>query len=127
MIKFAEQLKTYRKKNSLSQDDLAAKLSISRQAISKWEAGDSTPDLDNVVKLAGIFNVSLDDLVLGLKNDPKIDSSQFVFDPQKNKYVRRYGTMNFWDFLGHFWWLTLIFLFVIFVLGFFIALSLGSH
>ncbi|MDF7683012.1 helix-turn-helix transcriptional regulator [Lactobacillus sp. ESL0679] len=117
MIKFAEQLKTYRKSNALSQDELAAKLLISRQAVSKWESGDSTPDLDNVVKLAEIFNVSLDDLVLGIKTDSKIDETQFVFNPQKNKYVRRYGTMNFWDFLSHFWWLFIIFLIALFFIA----------
>ncbi|WEV39698.1 helix-turn-helix transcriptional regulator [Lactobacillus sp. ESL0681] len=121
MIKLAEQLKAYRKKNSLSQDDLAAKLLISRQAISKWESGDSTPDLDNVVKLAEIFNVSLDNLVLGIKSDSKVDSTQFVFDPRKNKYVRRYDTMNFWGVLTHFWWLFMFmfiaFLFCIFMIA----------
>ncbi|HJE97130.1 MAG TPA: helix-turn-helix domain-containing protein [Ligilactobacillus acidipiscis] len=113
MKKFPVQLRTYRKKNNFSQDELAAKLLISRQAISKWESGDSTPDLDNLVKLAEILNVSLDDLVLGVKADPKVDNTQFVFDPQKSKYVRRYGSMNFWDFLARFWWLFLLFLFAL--------------
>lgn len=110
MMKFSEQLKKYRKNNNLSQDELAAKLHISRQAISKWESADSLPDLDNLIKLAEILNVSLDDLVLGVNVDSKVDNSQFVFDPQKQKYVRRYGSMNFWDFLAHYWWLFLIFL-----------------
>ncbi|OIK72304.1 transcriptional regulator, partial [Oenococcus oeni] len=45
--------------------DLAGKLFISRQAISKWESGETTPDLNNLIKLSELLDVSLDTLVLG--------------------------------------------------------------
>ncbi|PKX51375.1 transcriptional regulator, partial [Lactiplantibacillus plantarum] len=60
MNKFPEQLKKLRKETNTTQDDLATKLFVTRQAISKWESGDSTPDLTNLIKLTDIFNVSLD-------------------------------------------------------------------
>lgn len=65
MTPFSSQLKILRQAKNLSQEALAEQLFISRQAISKWENGDATPDLENLVKLAEIFKVSLDELVLG--------------------------------------------------------------
>ncbi|EEI71039.1 DNA-binding helix-turn-helix protein [Lentilactobacillus hilgardii ATCC 27305] len=106
MLQFSKQLKKYRAANNLSQDDLAKKLFVSRQAISKWEQGDATPDLNNLVKLAEIFNISLDTLVLGASETKStVDQNQYTFDPTSGLYKRRYGQMNFWDFLARFWWL----------------------
>ncbi|MDY2962800.1 helix-turn-helix domain-containing protein [Streptococcus dysgalactiae] len=73
MTKVAEQLKQLRVKHQLSQDALAEQLFISRQAISKWENGDTTPDLDNLVRLTEIFDVSLDELVLAKPNEAKVE------------------------------------------------------
>lgn len=73
MTKVAEQLKQLRVKRQLSQDALAEQLFISRQAISKWENGDTTPDLDNLVRLTEIFDVSLDELVLAKPNEAKVE------------------------------------------------------
>jgi len=47
----------------MSQDDLAEKLEVSRQSVSKWETAQSTPDLDKIIKLADLFGVSVDQLV----------------------------------------------------------------
>jgi transcriptional regulator with XRE-family HTH domain len=122
-MNFSAQLKKYRTKRGLSQDELARKLFISRQAISKWENGEGTPDLSNLVKLAGLLNVSLDTLVLGVEETPsKIDSSQFVYEPTTGLYVRRLGQMNVWDFLAQFWWL--IFFVAAFVYGFIYMMKL---
>ncbi len=52
-----------RKFHSLSQEALAEKLGVSRQAVSKWERGEASPDMDNLVALAGIFGIGLDDLL----------------------------------------------------------------
>lgn len=52
-----------RKFNSLSQEALSEKVGVSRQAISKWERGEATPDMENIIALARIFNVSVDDLL----------------------------------------------------------------
>ena len=52
-----------RKKNNLSQEDLAEKVGVARQTISKWELGETSPDLKQSKELSKIFNVSLDELV----------------------------------------------------------------
>lgn len=118
MNKFPEQLKKLRKNNKMTQDDLAEQLFVTRQAISKWESGDSAPDLTNLIKLTDIFNVSMDTLVFDSEAQSKVDTTEFVFDPKRNRYVRRFGRMNFWDFLSGYWWTILL---AIFVVGFFAA------
>ena len=51
-----------RKKNGLSQEELAEKIGVARQTISKWELGETSPDLNQAKELSKIFNVSLDEL-----------------------------------------------------------------
>ncbi|GEO58968.1 helix-turn-helix domain-containing protein [Companilactobacillus bobalius] len=55
----SEKLKYQRKKNGLSQGDVAKKLNITRQAISQWERGESRPDLENLHLISGIYHVDL--------------------------------------------------------------------
>jgi transcriptional regulator with XRE-family HTH domain len=106
MLKFAENLKKYRQAKELSQENLAQKLYVSRQAISKWEQGDGAPDLNNLVKLAELLDVSLDTLVLGVDPESaKVDPHEYAFDPTTGLYKRKLGQMNGWDFLARFWWL----------------------
>ncbi len=57
---FEERLRHARQKKNLSQDTLAEKLAVSRQAVSKWERGECYPDLNNVLNIAAILEVSLD-------------------------------------------------------------------
>lgn len=59
----ADKIMEERKKNGWSQEELADKLSVSRQAVSKWESAQSVPDLQRVIKLAEIFSVSTDYLL----------------------------------------------------------------
>lgn len=60
---FKENLRYLRKINNMSQEDLANKLSVSRQAVSRWETGDTTPDAEVLIKLSELFNVSTDILL----------------------------------------------------------------
>ena len=62
-MEFAKQLKKLRTDKGLSQEDTAQKIHVTRQAVSRWEAGSSVPDLETAVQLA-FFDVSLDWLVL---------------------------------------------------------------
>jgi transcriptional regulator with XRE-family HTH domain len=62
-IEIANRLVQLRKKNNLSQEELALKIGISRQAVSKWERAEASPDTDNLISLSKIYNVSLDDLL----------------------------------------------------------------
>ena len=60
---FPEKLLTLRKANNLTQEQLAEKLEISRQSVSKWESGQATPELEKIVTLSAIFNVTTDYLL----------------------------------------------------------------
>lgn len=62
---FQERLYRLRRERGMSQEELGHALGVSRQAVQKWEAGTSRPDLDNLTALAQCFSVSLDYLVLG--------------------------------------------------------------
>ena len=64
-IETANRLLAYRKKFGYSQEQLAEKLGLSRQAVSKWERAEASPDTDNLIELARLYGVSLDELVLG--------------------------------------------------------------
>lgn len=59
----AEKIQELRTAQELSQGDLAERLEVSRQSVSKWETGQSVPDLDKIIKLADLFGVSVDQLV----------------------------------------------------------------
>lgn len=64
-LKTANRLQQLRKENGYSQDALAEKLGLSRQAISKWERGESSPDTDNLIALAELYHMTLDQLLGG--------------------------------------------------------------
>lgn len=66
-IEIANRLLQLRKMNGLSQEDLANKLNISRQAISKWERAEASPDTDNLIELARLYGITLDELITGGK------------------------------------------------------------
>ena len=69
-MKFSEKLYFLRKKSALSQEQLAERLDVSRQAISKWEGGIAFPEGEKLIAISEFFGVSLDDL---LKDDRGID------------------------------------------------------
>ncbi len=62
---FADRLIELRRARALSQEDLAGKIGVSRQAVSKWERAESAPDIGNLVALSQLYKVSLDELVRG--------------------------------------------------------------
>lgn len=74
-IEVANRLLELRKKSGMSQEELADKLGISRQSVSKWERAESSPDTDNFIALAKIYNVSLDELLLGKESAVEDESS----------------------------------------------------
>ena len=67
MITMVNQLKLIRTRLGLTQEDVAEKVGVSRQAVAKWEKGDTLPDIESCVKLADLFGVPLDMLVRGLQ------------------------------------------------------------
>lgn len=56
-------MKSLRKKNQYTQEEIAEKINVSRQSVAKWENGESNPDIESCIKLANLYNVKLDDLV----------------------------------------------------------------
>ncbi len=62
-MKLHEKIYYYRKRAKLSQEELAAQIGVSRQAVSKWELGDATPEVDKLLALARAFGVTPDELL----------------------------------------------------------------
>ncbi|HFI0635980.1 TPA: helix-turn-helix domain-containing protein, partial [Streptococcus suis] len=91
MNQLAQQIRVLRTAKNLSQDELAEKLYISRQAVSKWENGEATPDIDKLVQLAEIFGVSLDYLVLG--KEPENNTKE------TGTYQTAEQKMDIWQFI----------------------------
>ncbi|WP_369297357.1 helix-turn-helix transcriptional regulator [uncultured Neglectibacter sp.] len=60
---FAEKLKSVRKQAGMSQEQLAEKLGVSRQAVTKWETAAGIPDIENIVAVSALFGISIDDLL----------------------------------------------------------------
>ena len=67
MYEFGERIYNLRKKSGLSQEEFADKLGVSRQAVSKWETGQSVPDSEKAAAIGAFFGVSLDWLINGVE------------------------------------------------------------
>ncbi len=95
-LEIANRLVEYRKKHNLSQEDVAEKIGVSRQAVSKWERVEASPDTDNLIALANLYGVSLDELVLG-KTPKQATDSEIVTIKKGNKTVviQDRGTKHF--------------------------------
>lgn len=70
-MNLGERLLNLRKKEHLSQEEVAFKLNVSRQTISKWETDQSTPDFDKIAPLCELYNITADELLTGKKEEPK--------------------------------------------------------
>lgn len=68
-MNIGEKIYKLRVKNNMSQGDLADALDVSRQSISKWETNSSVPQINKLARMCEIFNVTLDELVLGLEQE----------------------------------------------------------
>lgn len=77
-MEFNNKLYELRKQKGFSQEELAHRLNVSRQTVSKWEVGESTPDMEKLVAISDLFEVSLDELIKGEKNELKETSEQVV-------------------------------------------------
>ena len=65
MLKISENIAALRKQTGITQEDLANRLNVSNQAVSKWEAGKCCPDIEMLPELSAFFGVSIDELLLG--------------------------------------------------------------
>lgn len=84
-LETANRLYELRKKNNLSQEELAEKLGVSRQAVSKWERSEASPDTDNLIALAKIYGLSLDELIYGKKEEKKEETQEEPKDETKEE------------------------------------------
>ena len=75
----ADKIKKLRKDNNMTQEDLADKLNVSRQTISKWETNVGVPDIDNIKAICNLFNISTDEL-LDYINELVKKKKQFIID-----------------------------------------------
>lgn len=64
-------LKLFRKQHGYTQEQIAEKLGVSRQAVAKWERGDCLPDIENVIALADIYEITIDSLVRNITSFDK--------------------------------------------------------
>lgn len=93
---FGEKLKKLRIEKQLSQEDLANQLGVSRQAISKWEQDIALPDTNNLILIAKIFKVSLDDLVN--YNDELINNNNNIINETDEKSQEEKGKKEYETF-----------------------------
>ena len=69
--KIAKLIKKIRKDNNLTQKELANKLNVTFQAVSKWETSKSTPDVDTLKRISDLYNIDINDLLSGVSTKKK--------------------------------------------------------
>lgn len=93
---FSEKLQLLRKNKGLTQEEMAEKLDVSRQAVAKWESGQVYPDISNLIQISNLFNVTIDFLVRDQECTVSIPSStatdldkliEFRLEANKNTYA----------------------------------------
>ena len=82
-MKFGDNLKTIRKIKRMSQEQLAEKVNVSRQSVSKWETGDAYPEMNNILQLCKIFNCKINDLVHSNMSDISSLDSEIIMNVVK--------------------------------------------
>ncbi len=99
-IEIANRLVELRRKNGLSQEELANLLGVSRQAVSKWERAEASPDTDNLICLAKIYGISLDELLnIQVNKETNDDATIHIEDDEKEIHVE--GKVNVNDGEGN--------------------------
>ena len=92
-MKFGDNLRKIRKSKKMSQEQLAEKMNVTRQSVSKWENGESYPEMNNIFELCKVFNCKLNDLVYpNMKDisslDEEIVMNVVKFNEKKQKEVK---------------------------------------
>lgn len=87
-MNLSEKIMMLRKKEGWSQEELANHLQISRQAVSKWESGQSMPDTDKIIQLSQLFHVTTDYLLLDQENEGNIQTEIYLSLTQVQEYLK---------------------------------------
>ncbi|MFV5169732.1 helix-turn-helix domain-containing protein [Bacillus cereus] len=89
-MNLGSQLKRFRESKSFSQEDVARKVGVTRQAVYKWESNKSYPDIDNLILLSELYEVTIDELIKGSKDAreelDKKDKDECEDDNDKNDF-----------------------------------------
>ena len=104
MMKLADKLFELRKEKGWSQEKLAEQINVSRQSISKWESGQALPELEKIVELSKIFQVTTDYLLLEESDKPEI--KPVLSEDEKNRYYKEVNLIasgRFYIFLSQPW------------------------
>ena len=94
-MKLAEKLFELRKEKGWSQEKLAEQINVSRQSISKWESGQVLPEIEKVIELSKIFQVTTDYLLLD-ENSEK-GSTAVILEEDKGKYYKEVTSFDLWQ------------------------------
>lgn len=86
-MELSERIYQLRKEKNMTQQDLADRLGVSRQAVSRWEMGTAKPEIESLTAMSKIFGLSLDELVTG--EEPVVQEIFAVPEKQKKKPVNR--------------------------------------
>lgn len=86
-MSMSSRLQELRQKAQLSQEDLAERIGVSRQAISKWESEQSNPDIENIIRLSEVYNISTDYILKGTQ--PTVTNTP----RKKSEYTSAYKTL----------------------------------
>jgi len=104
-MNLGEKIHNLRKQKGMSQEELASQITVSRQAISKWELGESVPDTENVLQLSKIFGVSTDYL---LNDDAESGIDLPVIRDNNDKKKRKYNLIILYFIMGLFFMFILL-------------------
>lgn len=94
---FAEKILTLRKGNNLTQEELAEKVNVSRQSVSKWESGQAIPELEKIVALSAVFHVTTDTLLKSSELDDLSVKTEILEKQQEKMLImeeRRRTALN---------------------------------
>ena len=103
-MKFGEKLMQLRKKQGLSQEELAEKLGVSRQSVSKWESNNTYPETEKIIQICNIFDCSMDDLIndnitdinqTSRSNKINLNEAKDSFMYFLTKTINMFSSMNF--------------------------------
>ena len=102
-MNLADNLKKIRKDNNLSQEQFAEKLNVSRQSVSKWESGQSYPEMDKVIQICNLFNLNINELIneniteINEKKESQNRTNKYIssFFDYITKVVEMFSSMKF--------------------------------
>ena len=120
-MNLSEKIFKLRKANGLSQDELADKINVSRQAISKWETDQSVPELDNILALAKVFNLTTDYLLQPNVTDDLILKTAML-EKQQQEIIQKQHKRSKWQFLVISCMSAIVVMFILMLIGSYLSI-----